>query len=133
MFFRLIVLFTVVPLVELAILIELGQRIGLSSTIAIVILTGFVGAALARSQGFGVLNRIQSELNTGQLPADGLFDGALILAGALLLLTPGLITDLFGFALLLPASRKLLKVYIRNYFRGKLNKGEIHVNYRVEP
>ncbi|MCG8605862.1 FxsA family protein [bacterium] len=133
MLFRLIVLFTAVPLVELAILIELGQRIGLSNTIAVVILTGFAGAALARSQGFGVVKRIQDELRSGQLPADGLFDGALILAGALLLLTPGLITDLFGFALLLPGSRKILKVYIRKYFRRKIDKGEIHVNYRVEP
>ena len=114
MFFRLIILFTVVPLIELALLIELGQQIGLGNTIIIVVLTGFIGAALARSEGFGVLQRIQSELNQGQIPADSLFDGALILAGALLLLTPGLVTDVIGFVLLVPPSRKRLKAYLQN-------------------
>ena len=132
MFFRLIILFTVVPLIELALLIELGQKIGLSNTIIIVVLTGFIGAALARSEGFGVLQRIQSELNQGQIPADSLFDGALILAGALLLLTPGLVPDVIGFLLLVPPTRKRLKAYLKNYFRRKFNKGEIHVDYRVE-
>jgi len=118
MFIRLLLLFTLVPLIELALLIEIGQKIGLWNTIAIVVLTGFIGAALARSEGFGIISRIQSELASGQLPGDSLIDGALVLAGALLLLTPGLITDAFGFALLLP--------------NQKINTGEIHVNYKIE-
>ncbi|NIR52553.1 FxsA family protein [candidate division KSB1 bacterium] len=132
MLFRLILLFTVVPLVELALLIKLGQAIGLLNTIAIVILTGVVGASLARSQGFGVLQRIQNELAQEKLPGDSLFDGALILAGALLLLTPGLITDVLGFALLLPFSRIFVKMYLKKYFRRKIQSGEIHVHYKVE-
>jgi len=132
MFIRLLLLFTLVPLIELALLIEIGQKIGLWNTIAIVVLTGFIGAALARSEGFGIISRIQSELASGQLPGDSLIDGALVLAGALLLLTPGLITDAFGFALLLPFSRAFIKIYLKKYFNQKINTGEIHVNYKIE-
>ena len=132
MFIRLLLLFTLVPLIELALLIEIGQKIGLWNTIAIVVLTGFIGAALARSEGFGIISRIQSELASGQLPGDSLIDGALVLAGALLLLTPGLITDAFGFALLLPFSRVFVKIYLKKYFNQKINTGEIHVNYKIE-
>ena len=132
MFIRLLLLFTLVPLIELALLIEIGQKIGLWNTIAIVVLTGFIGAALARSEGFGIISRIQNELASGQLPGDSLIDGALVLAGALLLLTPGLITDAFGFALLLPFSRAFVKIYLKKHFSQKINSGEIQVNYKIE-
>ncbi len=132
MFIRLLLLFTLVPLIELALLIEIGQKIGLWNTIAIVVLTGFIGAALARSEGFGIISRIQNELASGQLPGDSLIDGALVLSGALLLLTPGLITDAFGFALLLPFSRVFVKLYLKKYFSKKINTGEIQVNYKIE-
>ncbi len=132
MFIRLLLLFTLVPLIELALLIEIGQKIGLWNTIAIVVLTGFIGAALARSEGFGIISRIQNELASGQLPGDSLIDGALVLAGALLLLTPGLITDAFGFALLLPFSRAFVKIYLKKHFSRKINTGEIQVNYKIE-
>lgn len=132
MFIRLLLLFTLVPLIELVLLIEIGQKIGLWNTIAIVVLTGFIGAALARSEGFGIISRIQNELASGQLPGDSLIDGALVLAGALFLLTPGLITDAFGFALLLPFSRAFVKIYLKKYFNQKINTGEIHVNYKIE-
>jgi len=113
-------------------LIEIGQKIGLWNTIAIVVLTGFIGAALARSEGFGIISRIQNELASGQLPGESLIDGTLVLAGALLLLTPGLITDAFGFALLLPFSRAFVKIYLKKYFNQKINTGEIHINYKIE-
>lgn len=132
MLIRLILLFTVIPLVELALLIKLGQVIGLFSTIAIVILTGILGASLARSQGFGIVQRIQNELARGQLPGDSLLDGALVLAGALLLLTPGMITDAFGFTLLLPVSRVFVKTYLKKYFRRKIKSDEIHIDYKVQ-
>ncbi len=132
MFLRLLLLFTVVPLVELALLIKLGQAVGLGNTLAVVILTGLIGAALARAEGFGVLRRIQMELASGQLPGDSLLDGALVLAGGLLLLTPGLITDTFGLVLLLPFSRRLVKHSLKSYFKRKIHSGEIEVHYRVE-
>ncbi len=81
MFLKLLILFTVIPLVELALLIEIGQKVGLTNTIALVILTGIIGAALARSQGFGIIQKIQAELAQGQIPADSLIHGAFILVG----------------------------------------------------
>ncbi len=117
MFLKLLIVFTVIPFLELAILIKLGTLIGLVPTLNIVILTGLLGAALARSQGFATLTRIQQELHAGQLPGDSLLDGALILAGALLLITPGILTDLTGFLCLIPASRTVLKRFVRNWLR----------------
>lgn len=131
MFFKLVVLFTIVPLVELSLLIELGQRFGLLTTIAVVLATGLLGAALARKEGFGVINRIQTELSRGQIPGDSLSDAALVLAGALLLLTPGLITDVVGLVLLVAPTRAVLKAYLKRYFRNKINTSEIQANYRV--
>jgi len=132
MFIKLLFLFTIVPLVELALLIKVGNHIGVSNTIAIVLLTGVAGAALARSQGFGILRRIQNELAQNQLPGDSLVEGALILAGGILLLTPGLITDAFGLCFLLPLPRRFLKAYLKAIIRKKTKDGEIHMNYRVD-
>jgi UPF0716 protein FxsA len=132
MFVKLLFLFTIIPLAELALLIKIGQEAGLFNTIALVIITGLIGAALARSQGFGIIQSIQAELAQGQIPADSLIHAAFILAGALLLLTPGIITDIFGFVLLIPFTRTILKAYLKKYFRRKINRGEIHVNYKVE-
>ncbi len=132
MLFRLILLFTVVPLIELALLIELGKHIGVWNTLAVVLLTGIVGAALARAQGFDILARIRNELSQGQLPSDSLIDGAMVLAGAILLLTPGLLTDALGFALLIPFTRLVFKRYLKKYFRSKIQTGEIHVKYKIE-
>lgn len=132
MFIKLFALFTIVPLLELALLIQLGEKIGPLNTILVVIMTGVLGAALARSQGFRLVTQIQMELASGRLPGDSLIDGAFVLAGGLLLLTPGLITDTIGFVFLLPATRAILKTRAKTYFRNKIKTGEIHVNYKVE-
>jgi UPF0716 protein FxsA len=121
MFFRLLLLFTIVPFVELIVLIEVGKQIGTLATIAIIVLTGILGASLARMQGFLVLNRIREEMNMGKMPTDSLIDGLLILIGAIVLLTPGFITDIIGFILLIPFSRASLREPIRHYFRNKMS------------
>lgn len=126
MFIRLLIIFTVVPIVELYVLIEAGRQIGPGATIAMIFLTGIAGAYLARSQGFNIINRIQNELNKGTLPAEELFDGAMILAGGLLLLTPGFCTDLFGFCLLTPVTRSFMKVWLKKWLDKKIRNGEIH-------
>jgi UPF0716 protein FxsA len=109
MFLRLLLLFTVVPLIELYLLIKIGGVIGVVPTIAIVIGTGVLGAWLARWQGLAVLRRISEEMAAGRLPTDALIDGLLILVAAAVLLTPGLLTDSLGFVLLVPASRALVR------------------------
>ena len=109
MFLRLLLLFTIVPLIELYLLIKIGGIIGVVPTIAIVIGTGVLGAWLARWQGLAVLRRISDEVAAGRLPTDALIDGLLILVAAAVLLTPGLLTDSLGFVLLVPPSRALVR------------------------
>jgi UPF0716 protein FxsA len=105
---RLFVLFTVVPALELALLLQIGATFGAGPTFAMLLLSGFVGAALARQQGAAVLAQLRADLQRGLPPGDHVVEGALVLAGGLLLLTPGLLTDLLGLALLVPASRRAL-------------------------
>lgn len=118
MFVRLLLLFTVVPLVELALLIKLGNLIGLWPTILIVIATGVLGAALARSQGTRTVGAIRAELAQGRAPTESLINGLLILVGGVVLLTPGLLTDLLGFSLLVPFTRN----WFKKELRGRLRK-----------
>ncbi|NIQ95948.1 MAG: FxsA family protein [Desulfuromonadales bacterium] len=113
MFIRLLILFTIVPVVEIYILIKVGTTIGAAPTIALIILTGFAGAWLARTQGLDILRRIQISMNAGRMPAEEMIDGAMILAGGVLLLTPGLATDLLGFSLLVPLTRSWLKKWLK--------------------
>jgi UPF0716 protein FxsA len=120
MIFRLLLLFTVVPLLELALLLQMGRWIGVWPTIGVVVATGFTGAFLAKLAGASVLGRIRYELARGRLPSDGLIDGALVLVGGALLLTPGLLTDLVGLSLLFPPSRHLYRERIKRTFRRKI-------------
>lgn len=105
MFAKLLALFIVIPLVDLAFLIEVGRRIGSAATVLLVILTGILGASLTRRQGAAVLLRARREMEEGRIPAMSLLEGVMILVAGVLLLTPGLITDAVGFALLIPAVR----------------------------
>ncbi len=120
MFFRLLLLFTVVPLVELGLLIQLGRVIGLVPTIAIVLSTGFAGAALARWQGLATIRRVQTDMAAGRVPAEALVDGLLILVAGALLLTPGLLTDAVGFLLLIPPTRAAVRRALVQAFRGRV-------------
>ncbi|MFZ5517852.1 MAG: FxsA family protein [Candidatus Zhuqueibacterota bacterium] len=129
LFARLFMLFTLVPIIELVLLIKLGGYIGALETIAIVVLTGIVGAYLAKYEGFRVMTRIQQELSQGRIPAEELLDGVIILAGGLLLLTPGLLTDVVGLLAMIPASRHFIKKYLRKKFQQKINSGQVYTTY----
>ena len=127
MFFtKLLMLFIIVPIVELYILIEVGKKIGSLTTIGIIILTGILGAYLVKSQGFMILRKIQNDLNEGILPGNSLIQGAIILAGGILLLTPGFITDIIGFIFLIPASRRIVKKYLLKWLKGKIKEGNFY-------
>ena len=125
MLIKLILLFSLIPLIELAILIEIGSRLGVIFTVALVALTGVVGVTLARDQGFKIIGRVKSDLNQGQLPADDLMGGLLILCGGLFLLTPGLLTDLAGFSLIIPFTRILYISILKRKLKGYLLKHNI--------
>ena len=121
----LILLFTVVPIIELILLIKIGQYIGVVNTIAIVILTGITGAYLAKIQGLITLRRIQEDVNQGIMPADKLFDGVLILCSGILLLTPGLLTDIAGVMGLIPLTRNLFKRWLKSKIEDIINQGKV--------
>jgi len=124
MFFRLLALFVLLPLVELALLIQVGRALGLFWTLAIVVATGFLGASLARRQGLRAWLAIQTELREGRMPGGALVDGLLILIGGIVLLTPGILTDLLGFALLVPGTRRALKRALRGRFERAIQRGD---------
>jgi UPF0716 protein FxsA len=111
---RLFLLFVTVPVLELFIFLVLGQRIGIGATFVIILLTGFLGAYLAKSQGLKALARYQESLAQGRLPHEAIIDSLLILIAGALLLTPGFLTDALGFALLAPSVREVI--------RGRLEK-----------
>jgi UPF0716 protein FxsA len=110
----LVVLFIVVPIAEIYVIIKIGGLIGILPTIALLILDGFLGAALLRSQGRAVWRRFNEALEAGRIPAREVFDGAMVILGGALLMTPGFITDVFGLLFLIPPSRAI--------FRGLVSK-----------
>ena len=129
MFLRLLALFTIVPLVELGLLIQLGRWMGVVPTVLLVFGTGVLGAALARSQGLRTLRRFQEETGRGNLPTDAIFDGVLILIAGAVLLTPGILTDLLGFTLLVPASRAVVRRVVGERLRRRVEPNVLVVDY----
>ena len=127
---KLLLLFVALPAIELAILIELGSRFGTLHTIGLIIVTGVVGASLARGQGISVVRAIQSEVSEGRLPADSMVDGVMILIAAALLMTPGVLTDTFGFMCLVPAFRKVVRAALWSRMEAAVRENRIHVNFQ---
>ncbi len=120
MLLRLLILLTVVPLVEVVILIRIAEHLDWGPTLALVIGTGVLGAWLARREGVRVLARIQADLASGVAPTGAMVDGALILVAGLVLITPGVLTDLCGFALLIPPIRNRIKRWLAEVFKGRI-------------
>ena len=125
---KLILLFTVLPMVELVLLITVGREIGIANTMAIVVITGILGALLARSQGLSTLGRIQSSLRSGIMPANEIINGFMILAGGLLLITPGLITDAIGFLTLIPQTRSVIKSVLVKKLKRAIDSGRVQMH-----
>lgn len=117
--FRLAFLFIVWPIVELYLLIRLGQVTSAGTAIAVVIVTGLVGAALARREGLKTWYRMQESLRAGRLPGDHMIDALLILVAGAVLITPGLITDVIGILLLVPPTRRIVRSQLKRRFRHR--------------
>jgi UPF0716 protein FxsA len=113
MLLRLLTLFIVVPLIELVILIKVGQHIGALPTIAMVVGIGMFGAWLARREGLRALRRIQQDLAERRLPGDSAIDALLLLVAAVLMITPGLLTDAAGLLLLIPPVRGVVRKWLK--------------------
>jgi len=119
----LVLLFIVVPLVELFVIIEVGQAIGVWPTIALLFLDSILGAVLLRSQGRAVWRRFNEALAAGRTPHREVFDGAMVIFGGALLLTPGFVTDIFGLLLLIPPSRAVIRRFLSRILVGRVALG----------
>lgn len=124
---RLALIFVAVPLLELFLLIRLGSAIGLLPTLSLCVLTGVAGAWLARREGLRALWSFQERLARGGVPGRALMDGLCILLGGALLLTPGLLTDVVGFSLLVPPSRRWIQKRIQSRIERQLADGSLRV------
>ena len=120
----LLLAFVVVPLVELYLLVWIGSHIGLLPTVAITLTTGLLGGALARHEGLRVWRAWRRALEQLTPPEQGVLDGVLILLGGALLITPGVVTDVVGFALLIPWSRRLASRYMRAQIDRRLPRSD---------
>lgn len=124
-FLRLGSLFITVSLLELFLLLQVGSKMGIMWTISLILFTGFLGAFLARVQGLQTLQMISETMAKGQMPTQEILAGVCILIASALLLTPGLLTDLFGFALLTPMFRRFILKYIQRWVEKKINKDNV--------
>jgi len=124
---RLGCLFIVVPLVELALLIQVGRWVGVLPTVTLVAVTGLLGIILVRREGTRTLRRIEGELQAGRLPHGALMDGAALLVAGAFLMTPGVLTDALAFALLFPFTRTLIRERTLARMRRAMEKGTFQV------
>ena len=124
---RLALLFVLIPILELALLIQIGQWVGFTWTMGLVVLTGVLGATLARAEGLRTLSAFQQEMAEGRLPGQPIMDGLSVLVGGAFLLTPGLLTDVAGFALLIPISRRWLQARTRKWLKKRAEAGQLQL------
>lgn len=120
-----------IPLIEILILIGIGSRIGALNTILLVIAMALFGAGLARYQGLSTLMRIRQSLYEGRIPADELLDGLIIFLAGVLLITPGLLSDLTGILLLIPFTRKRFKKWMKRKMQEWISRGRGPVNFKI--
>ncbi|MTI69690.1 MAG: FxsA family protein [Firmicutes bacterium] len=127
---KLILLFTITPIVELYILFQLADVTSPLTTVGLVLITGIAGAYLAKSEGRLILSKIKLELNSGRVPGNQLLNGLCVLIGGALLLTPGIITDILGFTLVIPGTREIYKSIIKRKFKRMIEEGNINIYFR---
>lgn len=130
MFRGLLLLFIIVPALEIWILILSGRYIGAPLTILIIILTGLLGARLAKREGAHTIQKAREQMAYGQMPGDSILDGLCVIVGGVLLLTPGFLTDLTGFLLLYKKTRRYAKDFLKRWLREKIDRGDITFFFR---
>ncbi len=127
MLFKLFLCFTLIPVVELYLLIKIGTVIGSINTVLLVIATGFAGAWLARMEGMHTMMKVRLNMQQGIMPAEELMDALIIFAAGIVLITPGLITDVLGLLLLWPVTRNWFKRILRKKMDEMILRKDIHI------
>ncbi|GAB6166815.1 hypothetical protein JCM19992_28150 [Thermostilla marina] len=130
MLWRLLVLFTVVPFVELSLLLWVADKTNWVMTLTLVVGTAILGGWLARLEGARCWREFHQKLAAGELPADSMLGGLLVLVAGALLITPGLLTDTIGFLLLIPPTRRLILRRLKQYLQARLLPGGAHFEFR---
>jgi UPF0716 protein FxsA len=129
MVLKLFLAFTIIPVLEIYLLIKLGTFLGAMNTVIIVILTGFIGAYLAKLEGLHTMTKVREALNRGEMPAEGMLDALLILVAGIVLLTPGFLTDIAGLLILIPQTRVLFKRWLRKKFDEWTQSQQVHIDF----
>ncbi|MBW2609029.1 MAG: FxsA family protein [Deltaproteobacteria bacterium] len=129
MLLKLFLAFTIIPFLELYLLIKIGAYLGAMNTVIIVILTAFFGAFLARFQGLHTMLKVRESVHRGEIPAEELLDALLIFLAGIVLLTPGFMTDLIGLMILIPKTRILFKRWLRKKFDERINRNSLNITF----
>lgn len=124
---RLFALFLIMPVLELALLVQVDKLIGFWPTMGVIVFTGLLGGYLAKREGLSAWQRFNRRMNEGGLPGKELLDGVIILVAGALLITPGVITDVIGFLGLLPPTRAVIRKYVLKRINRALEQGSINV------
>ena len=124
MFLKLFSVFLIIPFIEIYLLIKIGGMIGALNTVLIILITASLGAYLAKSQGFRVLREIQEATNRGYMPGNELLHGFFVLIGSFALLTPGFLSDIIGFSMLIPQIREIYVGIAKGIIRKKMKRGQ---------
>jgi len=127
MFLKLLFVFVGISLLELVVILRVGQVVGIWYTVLLLVLTSLIGVLLAKYQGFLTIRQMQSSLAYGQMPGDAMLDGILVLVGGVLLFIPGFITDILGFLCLLPITKNIIREYIKKLIRYYLATGQMRI------
>jgi UPF0716 protein FxsA len=130
MFRILLAIFIIVPALEIVGMITMGHLIGGWMTFGFILLTGFVGAYLAKREGRRVWEYARHQLSMGQVPTESILDGICIFAGGLLLISPGFLTDILGFILVFPVTRPICKVLLLRFIQRQIGRGQIQFFFR---
>ena len=137
MFLRLLFLLTFIPFIEIYFLLQISDSIGFGNTVLVVLATGVLGAWMLRQQGHSILMEMQRQGSQGQLPSDAIAKGFFTFIGGVLLLTPGVLTDVLGLSLIFPVTQLAWKKYFMNQWQKGVQSGNIHVftsqNFRQPP
>jgi len=134
MFFKLFSIFLIIPIIELYLLIKIGGMIGALYTVLIILITASLGAYLAKSQGFRVLREIQEATSRGYMPGNELLHGLFVLIGSFALLTPGFLSDIIGFSMLIPQIREIYVAMAKGIIKKRIQNGQwqmrMYTNFR---
>lgn len=129
MFARILLLLLITPVVELALLIRFSQWVGFWWTVVLIVATAIAGSVLLKREGVSVWRKLQQRLGRGELPGTEIVDGVILLVSAVMLLAPGVLTDIAGIIGLIPPTRILIRTYLMRRFRHSISKGTMHVGF----